>query len=271
MKFGGIPLGLFGPSKLLDLIRFGRGGGTDATKYLKSDGLGKFVLAALPTRAAFFQVKVAGNTSYSPSANVKFIWIRGIGGGGGGAGALGGVSQCSIGGSGGGGGYFERIIYNLGVGPFTIAVGTGGTGGAVTPTNGGNGGDTTFNDGSTTYTAQGGRGGTTMAAGTSVAGTTDGAGGTATNGDINLTGRSCGNSGLRSSGTTGYKGIGGNAPLGWGYGTNRQLINYNLGVAGEAQGQAGFGGGGQGAQSFTAVGQVGSAGLSGLLVIMEFT
>jgi hypothetical protein len=352
--FGRLPLGQFS-SKLLDLIKFGRGSAYDSTQYLKSDGRGKWVLAPQtaatllyttligdgttnpwivthslgttdvvvvvkivstgeiiegtvkvtdanhvsinfafediptanqyavtvlgggsgvgvipPTRLGFLIVKTSG-TSYTPSANVKMIWVRGVGGGGGGAGALGGASLCAIGGCGGGGAYFEKFINNLGAGPFTYAIGAAGAGGATTPTAGGNGGNTTFNDGVTTYTAGGGVGGTLMTAGSSVLSPGDGAGGVATNGDLNVSGQGGSLTGLRTSGTVAYKSKAGNAALGWGYGTNRQLINFNANIGGETLGQSGFGAGGQGGLSFSAVGAGGSAGLAGVLVIMEFT
>jgi len=352
--FGRLPLGQFS-SKLLDLIKFGRGSGYDSTQFLRSDGRGGWKLASQtaatllyttligdgttnpwvvthslgttdvvvvvkivstgeiiegtvkvtdanhvsinfafedipttnqyavtvlgggsgvgvipPTRLGFLIVKTSG-TSYTPSANVKMIWVRGVGGGGGGAGALGGVSQASIGGSGGGGAYFEKFINNLGAGPFTYAIGAGGAAGIGTPTAGGNGGSTTFNDGVTLYTAGGGNGGTTMAAGSSVVASGDGAGGVATNGDLNISGQGPIITGTRNSGTAGYRSVGGNAPLGWGYGASRLLINYNANVSGETWGQTGFGGGGQGAMSFTAAGFSGTPGLAGVLVIMEFT
>lgn len=355
MNFGRLQLGLPGIGRLLDLVKFGRGSGSDSTKYLKSNGQGRWVLASQtaatllyttligdgttnpwvvthslgttdvvvvikivstgeiiegtitvtdanhvsinfafediptsnqyavtvlaggsgvgvipPTRTGFLIVKTSG-TSYTPSANVKMIWVRGVGGGGGGAGAKAAASQASIGGSGGGGAYFEKWINNLGAGPFTYAIGAAGAAGAATPTDGGDGGDTTFNDGVTTYTAGGGKKGTVMASGTATTAAPDGLGGTATNGDLNMSGQGQIITGTRNNGTTGYQGVGGNSPLGWGYGSCRLLINYNGGLVGESFGKTGYGAGGQGAMSFNATGFAGDPGTAGILVIMEFT
>jgi len=267
MKFGGLPLGQFS-SKLLDLIKFGRGSGYDSTQFLRSDGRRGWKLAPLTKSGAI--ITLTAGTAYTPTVGTKAIWIRLVGGGGGGAGAKAAVSQCSIGGSGGGGAYLEKFINNIGAGPFTYAIGAAGAAGTNAPTAGGAGGNTTFNDGVTLYTAGGGAGGTVMTSGTVAAATADGAGGTATNGDLNIVGQNNVAQGLRQSGTVGYKSMGGNPPLGWGSGTTRMLILFNSNINGESFGQSGFGGGGQGAQSFNATGQAGSAGLAGVLVIMEF-
>lgn len=84
-----------------------------------------------------------------------------FGGGGGGSGS--GLVSRRAGGAGGGGGAYTRLS-NVTLTPsssYTIAIGAGGTGavGGQTST-GGNGGATTFNDGTNTYTANGGSGGT---------------------------------------------------------------------------------------------------------------
>lgn len=47
MKYGGLPLGLSGLSRLVDLIKWGRGSGTDSTKYLRSNGIGGWTLASV--------------------------------------------------------------------------------------------------------------------------------------------------------------------------------------------------------------------------------
>ena len=116
----------------------------------------------------------------------------------------GGAGGSTGSGGGGGGGVLYWNSMPLTVGSFAVEVGTAGEG---SPTWGGEGGDTTYNDGGTTYTAVGGGGGG--------AGQDD-------NNPTTMDGGSGGGGSVQTSGTTGPIGEGTQAPSGsfTGYGND---------------------------------------------------
>ncbi|MEJ0021750.1 MAG: hypothetical protein WDN47_04210 [Candidatus Doudnabacteria bacterium] len=211
------------------------------------------------------QTFVNGNVTYTKTAGTTNAIIE-LWGGGGAGGSCTAVAGCAAGG-GGSGGYARYYFTGMGAGPFTIAVGAGGT--AVAGATGNTGGITTFNTGVTTITANGGLGGTT-AAGTAVIKYVAGGagGGISTNGTVNLAGAP-GGSGMTSTVvTTESSGFGGSTSLGGG----GVAVTNNIGataLAGIAA-IANTGSGGSGAATGTTTLATGGAGAGGRIIIYEF-
>jgi len=116
------------------------------------------------------QKTFTGNGSLTVQAGVYFIEIEGIGAGGGGGGGRTGTvntNESPLGGGGGGAGIMSKITISVTPGTtYDVIIGTAGTAGAGgappgSPTNGGAGGDTTFQTGGGTILARfvGGSGG----------------------------------------------------------------------------------------------------------------
>lgn len=218
--------------------------------------------AAIYGRLRSTQVLTNGTTAYTPTAGTRDIVIEMWGGGGGGGGtAATGVGQTAAGAGGGGGGYLRKRIAAIGAGPFTVAIGAGGTG--VNGAGGNIGGNTTFNDGATTYTAFGGQpGGVGVPTGVLAINSGAPRGATSTNGDVNGTGTHGGDGWANGAGVV--SGPGGDTSLGGG--GQRQA-----GTAAGGNGVAGTGGGGGGASAAaSAAAQTGGAGGTGLMVISEY-
>lgn len=212
-----------------------------------------------------FRVITSG-TSYTPTAGTKSIIVElwGAGGAGGGTAATAGAT-CAAGGGGGSGGYLRKRITGLGAGPFTVAVGAGGTG--VTGANGNAGGATTFNNGATTYTAQGGGGGIVGGAGgPGLQFTQGGAGaGASTNGDINAYGAN-GKWGLIIGTASGVAGDGAPTMLG-GNGVGN-IFSATTSTGAAAQANTGSGGAGANAGNSAST-RAGGTGGSGLITVLE--
>ncbi|NTG73312.1 hypothetical protein G6M02_08220 [Agrobacterium rhizogenes] len=190
-------------------------------------------------------------TTWTPPAGVtKIKRARVWGGGGGGGGAN--ANAGAAGAGGGGGGYAEGINYTVtpGVG-ITITVGTGGSGGATTPTSGGAGGSSSFGS---LISATGGAGGGGGNSGIQPSGS---AGGVGSSGNVlNLSGQ---------AGGTGY-GVTGGVLSGIGGGTFAATsAGPNAGTAGSLG--ASPGGGGAGASGTSGSGFTGGAGANGLIII----
>lgn len=220
--------------------------------------------AAIPYVGRLRAVRVLtnGTTSYTPTAGTTDVVLELWGGGGAGGGtAATGVGQTAAGAGGGGGGYLRKRIAAIGAGPFTVAIGAGGTG--VNGAGGNTGGSTTFNDGTTTYTAFGGSGGSAGAAVGALT-ITSGAsrGTTSTNGDVNGT-PTLGGDGW-ANGTGVISGPGGCTSLGGGGQRNSGTTVGGAGVAGTG------GGGGGASAAASAAAQTGGAGGTGLMVISEY-
>jgi hypothetical protein len=179
---GKIPIGRSSDGKLDSSW----GGGVSSLATLDSGG--KILVAQLPYGEFIgYQVLTSG-TSYAPTTGTKMILVelQGAGGGGGGA-ATTGAGQLSFGAAGGGGSYVRKVFTGIGSGPYTYAVGAGGTG--VSGGTGNTGGATTFTGpGPVTVTAGGGLGGTVSAAAAPPQATSGGAGGTGSNYDLHIPG-----------------------------------------------------------------------------------
>jgi len=206
------------------------------------------------------QVFTSG-TTYTPPAGCKAIVVEVVGGGAGGGGSsTAGVSAAGSGG-GGAGGYARH--YYASPGACTYAVGAAGAGGTTVPSNGVNGGDTTFTCSALTITGAGGNLGLAMTIGTVVSLANGGAGGGATNALVNG-GGAPGGVGIRLSGTIAAAGAGGSGPLGSG-GPPRV-------TGGASQAAAGFGAGGCGACVVNgSAAQAGGAGTAGVVIVSEYT
>ena len=98
----------------------------------------------------------SGSGTYTPSAGTKFIIVEMCGGGGGSGGiSIASTSTIRCSAPGGGGNYLKFKMTAAQIGSsLSYAVGAGGTFGSSTPTDGGNGGNTTFGN----WTASGGNG-----------------------------------------------------------------------------------------------------------------
>ena len=198
-------------------------------------------------------VLTSGTTYTTPSGittatRFKFTLV-GAGGGGG------GINTAADTASGGGGGA-AVVVYAVGLSPstaYTIAIGSGGSGGISVTTPANAGGATTLTMSSITYTAGGG------AAGADTASTNGGAGGTATNtfasgfatGGYNIPGQA-GNGSTSVATSTG--GGGGMSGMGMGLG------GASVSASGTGMAGSGFGGGGGGGKGVTSTGGAGTGG-----------
>jgi hypothetical protein len=104
---------------------------------------------------------VLTNSTFTPTAGVKALYVEVVGGGGGGGGCSRGTGSSA--GSGGGGGGYAAVMVATPAGSYTATIGQGGAGGASTGGNGVAGGTTSFG---TVAVATGGGGGTGNAQGT---------------------------------------------------------------------------------------------------------
>jgi hypothetical protein len=232
-----------------------------ATVILESDGASNWtVISRSPALKVTY---LTTGTTYTPTVGTKMMQIECIGGGGGGGGVKAGSSTSALGMGGGSGGYAQKTISGSAIkSSFTYAVGAGGTAGLSTGTNGGNGGDSTF-DSPSICTATGGTGGTGDGTGGTAAGGITAASnpGFGTVGDY-LTGGSPGGMAFRFSGTAGVCGAGGASVLGGG---GRSFPTVAAGADANAKGAGGGGG-----VSFSATGQAGGAGGLGTIIVTEF-
>ncbi len=231
-----------------------------------------FAAAAGSFVSVVTQVFTSSGT-YTPTTDMVFAIIECVGGGGGGGGAL--IDSTYVGSSsgGGGGGYSRKLVTAADVGVSkTVTIGAAGAAGAITPTNGGAGGDTSVG---TLCIGKGGSGGPKGSLSLSPFTPSFGAGGNggvAGTGDVTIPGEG-GSVGIFSQSVGLVKGArGGNAAGGFGTG-GKEVIATNHSTAGAYTGTAGsnYGGGGGGAlASATATGAAGGAGAAGLVVITEF-
>lgn len=176
-----------------------------------------------------------------------------IGGGGQGGGTAATAGQQG-GGGGGGSACIVFLTYVAGQTTLTYTVGAGGSGAAANVA-GNAGGASTVVYNSITYTANGGGGGPTAATGGG------GAGGTSTSGTLNIPGKPGGYGGTVAA-TNSIVGMGGDGPLGLGFGGQQ-----NNAVTASTPG-SGYGGGGSGAHNgATATAAAGGAGAPGVIII----
>jgi hypothetical protein len=227
----------------------------------------QFEMAAAVSAGINLQVFTASAT-YTPTSGMKNCLVFSTGGGGGGGGADSDGSSAQGGGGGGAGATcIERFDAATIGASQTVTIGAGGTAGANTGGNGGNGGDTTFG---ALHTAGGGSGGTGVA-GTVHHLAAGGAGGIATGGAINI------------GGGGGFFGLGfvtdvaalvpclggnGGASF-WGGGATGPITTAVGATAGNNG--AAYGSGASGAVNRdTAAGAAGGVGAGGIVVVIEF-
>lgn len=218
-----------------------------------------FIAASLPTSpvgALLRVIVLTGGASLAKSVGCTRARVRLVAGGGGGAGAATGVT---VGGGGAAGGYAELFTLTIPA-TWTYAIGPAGTAGSGSPTNGGDGGNTTFSDGVTLVTAFGGGGGKVgtfplqgAAATISTNGTINGSGNP---GDVPR------NPGLNSGG-----GQGGSSLLG---GAGGRVVLASSAANNGSPG-TGYGAGGSGGCVITAGNAVGGPGTAGVVILEEYS
>lgn len=217
-----------------------------------------------PGRLLSVQTFTSG-TTYTRPAGVVSIMVEGWAGGGGGGGAgTAAANQASCGAGGGSGGYFKKW-YAVAPSSGTYAIGAAGTAGATTPAAGGDGGDTTFTDGTTLCTAKGGKGGPFQATNGAALNIVGGAGGAvSTNGDINLGGFAGGSAESGAGSGAAGRAWSGN---GGGPGGGAGIITSGAGTT--ASGPSGGGGGALALSSAAAA--AGGAGGAGKITVWEYS
>src|SRR6266487_231309 len=126
--------------------------------------------------------KFTANSTYTPTAGMKFCIVEAIGGGGGGGGGASSAGTNGVmGGGGGSGAYSQRRLTAADIGASqSVTIGTAGTGGAGGGNNGVAGGDTSVGS---LVVAKGGTGGK----GTTASGCPGGAGGASSGGAGDIT------------------------------------------------------------------------------------
>lgn len=198
----------------------------------------------------------SGSGTYTPSAGTTAFLVEVVGAGGG-AGGCDGVGSSFAGAAGGGSGGFAVKLYTSPLSTYSYSIGTGGSGGDVTGSNGSSGGSTTFD----VITCTGGAGGEGQVASTTAAMTAGGLSGGASGGDYNYDGNA-GSNGIRISGTVGSGGGGGASFYG---GQGRSRTQNGISVAGQVAGAGASGG-----ATTSTTDRAGADGANGQVVIYEF-
>ena len=224
-------------------------------------------VGTIPGRLVSFQHLISG-TTYTRPAGVTSILVEGQGGGGGGGGCIIAGAGLFTMGAGGGAGTYGYRYYAVAPATGTYAIGASGTAGAATGAVAGNGGNTTFTDGTTLLTLPGGAGAPTNGISTAAAATLGislgGAGGAAaTNANLTTAGAP-GSGAIRLSATAGQSGSGAPGHFG-GNGQGR----ITAGAGANATANSGAGGGGGLALNSAAV--VGGTGGTGWIRVWEFS
>lgn len=212
---------------------------------------------AIPALANIYYFTASG--TYTKPSNLSFIIVEVQAGGGGGAGA---AAVAGAFGSGAGGGGFTRskIAAASLAASENYIVGAGGTAGANTGTNGGDGVNSSF--GTTPFlTATGGDGALAIAGGTGAATAGSTAGGLGVNGNLNFPGRPSSSS-IRINATVISNSSGGSSF----YGAGAQALNST----GAGLNGAGYGGGASSAMATTAVASAGGTGAPGIIIVYEY-
>ena len=247
------------------IIVLGVGGG-------QAGGGGGLSVASITIRKTRFTV----NGNYVPDPNLlsAFIEAVGAGGGGGGAGAAAGSSNAKAGG--GGGGEYATVwmtAAEIGTAPVPVTVGTGGPGGAATPTAGTAGGDSSFG---AFLIADSGKGGTlgnsTTSGFTSITGG-EGGGYTAPGGGTapNIISHP-GQPGITATGGTSFANSGAGGSAGDGSGGARGRTSNSSGTISPGTDATGRGGGGSGGMTNggAGAGAAGGDGAPGEVTITEY-
>jgi len=213
--------------------------------------------------------------NYNPPAGLSsaLIFVQGAGGGGGGL-TSGGVNVFCVSSGGGGGGCSISLLSAATIGALqVVTIGAGGIAGSVVPTNGGNGGDSSFG---ALIIGKGGSGGTLRAGSATGNLTVDrGLGGIAGTGNIKLVGGDGGTPIASQSGAAGGALGHGNGGFGGSsFFSNPQpgpiLININ--ASSNVNGLNGklYGGGATGAACISGDGpNSGGVGAAGIVIVFE--
>lgn len=214
-------------------------------------------------------VAFAASGTYTPSVDLVYAILEGVGGGAGGGGASSGGGDSSAGGGGGAGAY-TRVVASaatIGGSGITVTIGAGGAGGAAAAGTGTAGGATSIGS---LLTANGGSGGVGVASSTGYSVGAGGAGGTTSTGSPGIAGAP-GGVGVGMFFTAGA--LGTNTVAAWGgsggssfYGAGGTPGSGSVGGAGQLYGS----GGGGGAQAGSGTSRAGGAGSNGYAVVIEF-
>lgn len=204
-------------------------------------------------------VTTTGTTAFAKGADSSFVVVTvvGAGGGGGGVSAVAGAAA-----SGGGAGALgkRKIPTSSLAASENVIVGTGGTPGANTGTNGGTGGTSSFGTTPFVSCTGGGPGIGSTAASTNKQG---GTGGTASSGDVNVSGGAGGGSVSTAAAATSMSGFGGADPM-WG-----GMAQALSGTTGAGVNGLNYGGGASGALGGAA--NAGGTGANGIVIIEEYS
>jgi hypothetical protein len=191
-------------------------GPDDADMAQATEDLAQAIDTELFNRATRFGVQrftTAGGHTYTPSSNIKGVWVEIVGGGGAGGGcAATGAGQVSTT-AGGQGGAYAKFYLPRSAWSTTVAVTVGAGGTGASGLAGGNGGNTSFG---AFGTAPGGQGGGTMAAGSTYSASVGGDSAQAFSGsatDVLFIPGSEGLNSVRFSASLGYVGTGGGSHL----------------------------------------------------------
>lgn len=208
------------------------------------------MVSSTPTRQKF-----SSTGTWTKPAGLRYVIVEVVGGGGGGGGAESAANNTN-GSGGGGGGYSRKLILEAALGGTeTVTIGDGGTAGADTGGDGGNGGDTTFG---AHCTGGGGKGGYGDDGDTRLPGFY----GEGSGGDLNLYG-DFGGIWLPNTGANCLSGgNGGNSMFGIGG------LGQNAGLSSTA-GRL-HGGGGAGALSISTAQAIGGTGTPGYCIVTEY-
>lgn len=233
-----------------------------ALEYTDQGGFGGGRMAA-PTGGTPIRQVFTANGTYTPTAGMAYVEIECVGGGGGGGAVAAASGYFLQGGGGGSGGYSRKIVTAATIGASqAVTVGAGGAGGsAVSPANGGAGGDSSVGS---LCIGKGGSGGS-LASSSSVP--LGGAGGIAGTGDIAAAGAPGGAGMYTGVGfvTVALCGVGGSSHFGGG--GNSPSISGGNGPAG-----SNYGGGGAGGYEASggAANRSGGNGSNGVVIITEY-
>jgi len=202
---------------------------------------------------------VSGTYTPTPGTKKIIVEVQGGGGGGGGIGAA-GSSTVAIGNGGGAGGYAKSMITS-GITTTAITVGTGGAGGNLAPTNGTDGGLSSFGS---VIVANGGGGGLAQAQ-TGVPYTvTPSTGGVCTGGNIVNARGGASSPGIAASTGAIFPGNGGASFYG-----GQTLSPANNGATPVSA--LGYGNGGGGGFAYNRAGFSGGAGAGGVVIVWEYS
>lgn len=239
--------------------------------------LGRFDLGSVPTGTTMvwnfarkglpIETRYSAGGTHTFNVNSTYFQIEAVGGGGGGGACdgQGGVTYGS--GAGGGSGFYGSTLILARPGTLltgTVVIGAAGTAGAVPSGNGGNGGDTTWSDGTNSFTWGGGKLGEGMVAANTPYNKRSGVA-TKTGSIIGYANR--GEAVVNNSPSPDWlTSDGGSCPFGDG---GKQQSGGSGAVAGVAG--SGFGAGGSGgATSATTSNAAGGAGSGGYLIVREW-